>query len=352
MPANARASGAKMFHWGSVIPSVGTKSDVARLDLPPPSSARLRFPDSVGRRFAIFADAEEEFDWKGPFRREATSTEAIDALPQANRFFTERGCVPTYLVDWPVVANPASATTMRTMAAEGCCDIGTQLHPWVNPPFNEEVSVYNSYAGNLDRSLESAKLKMLTDKIKQETGVRSTVYRAGRYGLGPNTASVLVELGYRLDVSVRATFDYRAQGGPDFSDHPIWPWALSDGLFEVPLTATKTGLLRDRLRFQDFAPARGFLARTGLFDRVPLTPEGVRLHDALIAIRQLLDSGHQLFSLSFHTPTIVPGHTPYVRNASDLKKFWAWWDGVFNLFAQHGVLPIRSGEIVAAFEVV
>jgi hypothetical protein len=339
-----------MFHWGSVIQSVGTKSDVARLDLPPPADARVALPNSVGRRFAIFADAEEEFDWRGPFRRDATSTEAIDALPHANRFFTDAGCIPTYLVDWPVVANPDSAGAMRAMVAEGCCDIGTQLHPWVNPPFDEEVTTKNSYTGNLPRSLEASKIRTLTEKIELEIGVRPTVYRAGRYGIGPNTAQLLVDAGYRLDVSVRASFDYRAQGGPDFSGHPVWPWRIADRLHEVPLTATCTGLLRDRLRVQDFAPARGFLARTGLFDRVPLTPEGVRLHDALIAIRQLLDNGHQLFSLSFHTPTLVPGHTPYVRNAADLKRFWVWWDGVFNLFAKHGIAPIRAGEIVTALE--
>ncbi len=339
-----------MFHWGSVIQSERTSSDMARLDLPPPADARVALPDSVGRRFAIFADAEEEFDWKGPFRRDATSTEAIDALPHANQFFTSVGCVPTYLVDWPVVANPDSAGAMRAMVTDGHCDIGTQLHPWVNPPFDEVVSVENSYTGNLPRALEAAKIRTLTDKIELETGFRPTVYRAGRYGIGPNTAALLVDEGYRLDVSVRASFDYRAQGGPDFSDHPIWPWRISKHLHEVPLTTTCTGLLRNRLRVQHFAPARGLLARTGLFDRVPLTPEGVRLHDALIAIRQLLDSGHQLFSLSFHTPTLVPGHTPYVRNAADLKRFWTWWDGVFNLFAKHGVLPIRAGEIVAALE--
>ena len=339
-----------MFHWGSVIPSAGAMNGVARLDLPPRADARIALPDSLGRRFVIFADAEEEFDWKGPFRREATSTEAIDALPHANRFFTDRNCIPTYLVDWPVVANPDSAAAMRAMADDGACDIGTQLHPWVNPPFDEAITRENSYAGNLPIALERAKLQTLTDKILQETGVRPAVYRAGRYGIGANTAALLAEAGYRLDVSVRATFDYRTQGGPDFSQHPVWPWSVGHGVYEVPLTATTTGLLRDKLRVQDYAPARGMLARLGLFDRVPLTPEGVRLHDALIAIRQLLDSGHQLFSLSFHTPTVVPGHTPYVRNAADLKKFWLWWDGVFSLFAQHNVAPIRSGEIIAALD--
>ncbi len=339
-----------MFHWGSVIQSAAAKPDILRLDLPPPVDARVALPDAVGPRFAIFADAEEEFDWRGPFRRDASSTEAIDALPEANQFFVRAGCLPTYLADWPVVANPASAGIMRCMVQDGTCDIGTQLHPWVNPPFNEDVNIINSYAGNLPLTLEAAKLKALTEKIEAETGVRPTVYRAGRYGIGANTAELLVTEGYRLDVSVRASFNYCAQGGPDFTNHPIWPWRVGEQLYEVPLTATYTGLLRDKLHLTNYGPARGLLARTGLFDRVPLTPEGVRLHDALIAIRQLLDNGHQLFSLSFHTPTLVPGHTPYVRSANDLKKFWAWWDGVFNLFAKHGVMPIRSGEIVAALE--
>lgn len=336
--------------WGSVIPALGTKTDSLRLDLPPPSGARLRLPTEIGRRFVILADAEEEFDWTKPLRRTATSTDAINALPEANRFFTDRGCVPTYLVDWPVVANPASARIMRHMVEAGTCEIGTQLHPWVNPPFDEPETVENSYAGNLPRALEAAKLELLTEKIERETGVRSVVYRAGRYGVGPNTAALLVRLGYRLDVSVRASFNYHAQGGPDFSRHPVWPWAVHQGLCALPLTATNTGILRNRIRHNAFPPMRGLLARTGLFDRVPLTPEGVRLHDALIAIRQLLETGHQLFSLSFHTPSVVPGNTPYVRNVGDLKRFWTWWDGVFELFAQHGVRPIRSSEIASALE--
>ena len=346
----ARKLGANMFHWGSVIPSMLGPAAVARLDLPPPSDARLRLAQSSGRRFVIFADAEEEFDWKKPLQRTTTSTETIRALPEANKFFTQRGVVPTYLVDWPVVANPFSANIMRQMAAESACDIGTQLHPWVNPPFQEQVTASNSYAGNLAPELEAAKIQTLTEKIERDIGVRPNVFRAGRYGVGANTARILVHLGYRLDVSVRSLFDYRAEGGPDFSIHPIWPWSLGHGLSALPLTAANTGMLRNIIKLNSFAPTRGLLARTGLFDRVPLTPEGVRLHDAVIAIRQLLDTDIQLFSLSFHTPTLVPGNTPYVRTDSDLKKFWAWWDGIFNLFAKHNVLPIRAGEILSALQ--
>jgi hypothetical protein len=37
-----------------------------------------------------------------------------------------------------------------------------------------------------------------------------------------------------------------------------------------------------------------------------------------------------------------------VREEADLRGFWAWWDGIFDLFDRQGVRPVRAGEIVAA----
>lgn len=271
------------------------------------------------------------------------------ALPEANARLVAAGCIPTHMVDWPVVDTPATAAILRGLAHDDHCDIGTQLHPWVNPPFKEDISNRNSYLGNLPVDLQREKLFALTERIEAVFGVRPTTYRAGRYGIGPHTADLLAEAGYRLDVSVRSLFDYRHQGGPNFSQHPVWPWRVSDTLNELPLTAAFTGVLRRCPRIY-YGAIGGLLARTGIIGRVPLTPEGVPIADARAAIRCLLDDGHQLFSLSFHTPSVVPGHTPYVRDAADLRLFWQWWDGVFDLFAKHGVLPIRSGEIATALE--
>ena len=339
----------QMFELGPVISSDLTSSVPARLDVPPPASAHIALPAGFGRRFAIFADAEEEFDWHSPFRREAVGTTAISALPAANDRFIAAGCKPTYLVDWPVIDTPASAAIMRSMVADDRCDIGAQLHPWVNPPFDEDVTAHNSYLGNLPRDLQRAKLHALSERIADATGIRPTVYRAGRYGIGPHTAALLDEAGYQLDVSVRALFDYSKQGGPDFSRHPVTPWRVTEHLCELPLTTAFTGTLRRFPRVYS-GTIGGVLSRTGMIERVPLTPEGVPLADALTAIERLLDDGHQLFSLSFHTPSVVPGHTPYVRDAADLKRFWAWWDGVIDLFARHGVTGIRSPEIIAALD--
>ncbi|HEX8192080.1 MAG TPA: polysaccharide deacetylase family protein [Allosphingosinicella sp.] len=330
------------------MPIVSNHSRARSLDRPPPPTARAHLDESFGRRFVLFADAEEEFDWTQPLRRENVATTAVAALPEANRRFAGRGLVPTYLVDWPVAADPASADAIASMVAAGTCDVGTQLHPWVNPPHAETVTRANSFVGGLPAELEHAKIVALTEKLTEAFGARPISYRAGRYGIGPNTARSLAMEGYKLDVSVRSLFDYSAEGGADFTDHPIWPYWLENGLLEVPLTACLTGALSGKPSLLRQQRLRGPFARTGLLSRVPLTPEGTSLREALRAIEVLLDRGTRLFSLSFHTPSVVPGHTPYVRDEADLRTFWAWWDGVFDLFEKHGVTPARAGDILAA----
>lgn len=326
-----------------------------RLDLPPDPRAIAALPESFGRRFLVFVDTEEEFDWTRPLSRENRAVTAIAALPEAHRFFREGGARPVYMCDWPVVDDERSAAILRGFHEADGTEIETQLHPWVNPPFDEQVTGFNSFTGNLPRALQRAKLAALTDRIAERIGTRPTVYRAGRYGIGPHTAALLEEAGYRIDASVRARFDYSAEGGPDFSRHPIAPyWAgPSRRLLELPLTAGYVGAMRgwgDRLfRAGGRLPmARGALARFGLLQRVALTPEDYPLEIALEATRRLLDDGHRLFSLSYHSPSVAPGHTPYVRDAADLQAFYRWWDGMFALFARHGVAAARAGEVADA----
>ncbi len=319
-----------------------------------PVGARLSFAPNFGCRFIIFADAEEEFDWNAPFDRAQTATKTIADLIPATARFNAAGIKPVYLCDYPVVDNPESGSILRALVADGQCDVGTQLHPWVNPPFDEVVTGPNSYTGNLPIALQRAKLIALTERIEAVIGVRPTVYRAGRYGLGPQTMTLLAETGYKMDVSVRALFDYRAAGGPDYTAFPIWPWRTSEGPLELPLSSAWTGRLRHypglhrnaRVRGTDML--RGAMARAGLLSRVPLTPEGVPLADALEAIRVMHGDGIEVFSLSFHTPSVAIGHTPYVRDATDLRTFWDWWEGVFALFATLGVSPVSYEELVTA----
>ncbi len=325
------------------------------LDEPPSPDRYVDLPEGFGRRVLVFADTEEEFDWAQPRRRDSTATRTIASLPELHRRLFGFGIRTAYMVDYPVADSPVAVAVLRDFLEAGECSIGTQLHPWVNPPFDEALTVPNSFSGNLPKGLEAEKLTRLTDRIEQSFGVRPTVYRAGRYGVGPNSAALLERLGYEVDVSVRAGFDYGAEGGPRFhlvQPRPFWV-GPERRLLEIPLSTLYTGLLRpwgSRLFHAACRVPRlpGLLARGRLLCRVPLTPEGTRLAEALEAVRIGLGEGQRVFSISYHSPSVVPGHTPYVRDAADLACFNAWWDGVLNLMAKSGVEAGTVEEVLVA----
>ncbi len=317
----------------------------------PPASPPLAWPDTFGTRYTIFVDTEEEFDWTAPLSRDARAVTATAAIPKAHARFADRGAALTFLVDHPIASDPGAVTAIMAALADGRSAVGTQLHPWVNPPHDETVSRANSYAGNLPEALEAAKLDALTMLITTAFGQRPSVYRAGRYGVGPNTWRLLAERGYRLDTSLRARYDYRADGGPDFSGIGNHAFRTAEGLVELPLTSVFTGRLRSPALYDwlgKFPRGRGVAARTGMVQRIALTPEQMPLHDALEAVRIAHGEGLRLLNFAFHSPSLAPGHTPYVRDAADLAAFWRWWTEMLDHLDQLGIANASLGEIMAA----
>jgi hypothetical protein len=330
----------------NLVPARHSGGNIAQCPVEP--GQRLRPHKDFGRRFIIFVDTEEEFDWKADFSRAANSTAAISALKEATARFNGYGVHPVYLCDYPVITRPESRLIIKDLAQSGACDVGAHLHPWVNPPHDEAMVQRNSFTGNLPVALQREKLRRLTTALAELTGKSPTVFRAGRYGLGSETMSHLVELGYRMDVSVRSLFDYSSEDGPNYADCPVWPWRTPEGIVELPLTSGWTGRLRKFPALYRSRTLHGALAKTALLTRVPLTPEGTPVKQAIEAIEALLEDGLDIFSLSFHSPTLAVGHTPYARNGSDLTRFWDWWDAIFKAFDRLGVTPVRYDALADA----
>lgn len=312
----------------------------------------VAWPEAFGTRFTVFVDTEEEFDWNAPLSRDGHGTSAIAAVPDAHRRFADRGVPLTYMVDYPVVADAHAVDILRGVMSDGESAVGAQLHGWVTPPFREALTPANSFAGNLPEALESAKIDVLTDALAAAFGVRPLAFRAGRYGIGPNTLRLLAERGYALDSSMRSRYGYAAEGGPDFA--AIGNSAFRrDGVVELPLTTIHTGLLRGagaRLypALGQVPRGRGVFAHARLLARVALTPEDMPLADAREAVALAVGEGLPLLNFSFHSPSLAPGHTPYVRDAADLAAFHHWWDIVLGDLARRGVRSAALGDILAA----
>ena len=315
----------------------------------------IALPSDFGTRFMLFVDTEEEFDWNAPFSRDANGVTALAGMARGQGYFAAAGVKPVYVTDYPVVDNDAAAAMMAQWVDSGAADIGAHLHPWVNPPHVEEVCAANSYVGSLPEAVEAAKLEALCRRIEERFGRRPIAYRAGRYGVGPNSARLLEAAGFRLDTSVRSRFDYSGQHGPDFHGLPQNPyWAgPTRSLVELPLSTAIAGLMRrggERLyrTTQAMGPVAGALARARMLSRVPLTPEGVPAADAIAAIDALIEEGARILNFSFHSPTLEPGHTPYVREEADRTAFYGWWDRILNHLARRGVAAASLDQLLDA----
>jgi hypothetical protein len=277
-------------------------------------------------------------------------------LSECQHYFAGHDVKPIYLVDWPVIEHDEAAAELKRYVSAGAAEVGAQLHPWVTPPFDEVINVNNSYTGNLPEELQKAKLTRLRDRISDQIGVAPLSYRAGRYGLGRRTSRILAELGFACDTSVRSGFDYRAGGGPDYRYMPLIPyWAKdADNLLEAPLTTVFLGALAKigagEAGYHRIArignAALSLAARFGVAERVALTPEGIPADRACAAIDRALELRLPLLNFSFHSPSLEPGHTPYVRTEADLAAFYQWWDIVLAHLRLRSIQPTTVAELV------
>jgi hypothetical protein len=280
----------------------------------------------------VVVDTEEEFDWSAPFSRSNVSVSAIAEVERLQDVLRPYGVRPTYVIDYPVATTASSSATLRHVLERGECEIGAHLHPWVNPPYEEEVTVRNSYACNLGGELEREKISRLAAVIEQQLGVRPRVYKAGRYGFGASTALALEELGFDVDASVNPHMDYSADGGPSFEGLTAAPatFGRTRRLLEVPCTTAFTGVARafgPRLHRAASAawcrPLRavGILSRTRLLNKIMLSPEGSTLQEMRWLTDTLMADGVRTFSLTFHSPSLRPGCTHYVSTTAERDAF-------------------------------
>lgn len=302
----------------------------------------------------VVIDTEEEFDWNAPPSRDATGVSAMDYIFRAQEIFDEYGIKPCYVIDYPVASKEEGYRALKSIYDDGRCEIGAHLHPWVSPPFEETVCPQNTFPGNLDATLERAKLLALREQIQDVFGFQPIIYKAGRYGVGPNTEAILEELGFEIDVSFCPPVDYSSVYGPDFSDchaSPFW-FGKQKELLEIPVSGDFVGWagpyrkslygLGQKLRF---AKLPAILARIGAVDRLMLSPEGFTSEEHLRLTDFLFHKGVRTFTWSFHSPSVVPGFTDYVQNEAQLKQFLdsfrVFFDYFFNELGGEATTPVK-----------
>lgn len=287
-------------------------------------------------------DTEEEFDWHAPFSRQSTGVDHLLSIATVQAIFDRFSVTPTYVIDYPVASQPNGYRPLREIADSGRATIGAHMHPWVTPPMTEDVSGRNSFTCNLPRPLQAEKLQTLVETIERNLGQRPRIYKAGRYGIGRDTLDLLDELGFEIDQSVLPHYDFSNQHGPSFREFTAEPFLFGPRqMLAVPCTAAYVGAagpMAPAIYELASSPAlawsrlNGIVTRLRLADRLMLSPEGFSLDDMRRVARTLVDRGTRVLTMTLHSPSIQPGHTPYVRTASELRAFLDTMTAFFDFF--------------------
>ncbi len=288
----------------------------------------------------VTVDTEEEGLWSGQFSARDNPVENIKGVPAFQAICDTFAIKPTYLVDTPILDDTSATSVLDRIIAQNGCEIGCHIHPWNTPPVEHNIDSVRSYLCNLPLDLQREKLTTVTEHIESRFGLSPTSFRAGRYGLDSDGASILSELNYIVDSSVCPFMDYSGDGGPDFRGAPWKPYYVGDNLCQ-PSSVT-TNLLEVPVSFgfnwsnfeQAYAlyeflayPPLNRLRLRGIFDRLEIL-QRIKFSPEKSTSRQLnaLADAYRrndapCIVMMFHSSSLQPGFTPYVTDSSELKRF-------------------------------
>lgn len=289
------------------------------------------------RTLLIVSVDTEEDDWRP--RRDGVTIENIRELPRLDALFQRLGVRATYFATYQVAIHAWAAALLRELHGGGA-ELGAHLHPWNTPPLDEPFAPRNTMLKNLPAALQLAKLERLTQTLREAFGGRPVAFRAGRYGLGPETVTALIQCGYRVDSSVTPFISWEDyDDGPTFVGAPLHAYRLAGDadvrvpqpagpLVELPMSVaysrSPSGIWAGLYRLLS-APAlrrlhlRGIASRAGIVKRIALSPETDSVADMLRLSRRLMDAGVQHLHLFLHSPSLTPGLSPFAPDRDGVE---------------------------------
>jgi glycosyltransferase involved in cell wall biosynthesis len=311
----------------------------------------------------VSIDTEED-NWDPA--RGGITVENIRELVRLDRFFERLGVRATYFTTHQVAITPWAGDILRGLHQSGRAEVGAHLHPWNTPPIDLPLTSRNTMLVNLPEPVQVAKIETITKSITRAIGRRPTSFRAGRWGFGRTTANALLTCGYQVDSSVTPFKNWWEDDGPTHRGAPLEVYRLDgrgdsrvpvrDGpLIEVPLSwGYARGLWSVRARVHDLLDElrlrhlrlESLAARLHLVNQFVLSPEIAGVEDMVGLSRRLLATGVRHLHVSWHSPSLRPGLSPFITTRADVERLYT---GIEEYFARlQELVPIRFATVSEA----
>jgi len=264
-------------------------------------------------KLVVTIDTEEDH-WTGP-RPPVYTCENIERIPALQEVFDQFGVEPTYLTSYAVAVDERAASTLKAISDARKCEIGAHCHPWNTPPIAEADT-------------EAA------------FGLDPLSFRSGRFGYDTTVARNLRRLGFEVDTSITPYVQWMSFHGPDFRTMSPRPFRFSaddamrecssGDLVEVPVTIgflqrdfEMSNRIRQALARWPISKLRlvGILYRLRLVNLAWLSPEVSDSRTMIALARRMMRNGHTILNMTFHSPSLQAGLTPFTRSRDDERRF-------------------------------
>lgn len=263
--------------------------------------------------------------------------------------FRAYGGRPTYLLSAELLRDARSVEVLTSLAD---CELGAHLHGELVEPGAFEPDVTRAVQRDYPPDLERAKLESLTAAFRSALGRRPLSFRAGRFGIGASTLSILEGLGYAVESSVTPHVDWSdVSPGLSFVRAPMQPYHPDPAdparpgaspLLEVPVTIVPRSLSR--------VPIVGRLIEQRWLR--PTRTEGPALVDiakAAIAEAQGARPGAPVvLNAMFHNVEVVAGTSPYAATEDAARRILDRMGALLAWAKREGVRSIGLADVPGA----
>lgn len=255
---------------------------------------------------------------------------------------------PTYLLSPEVLRDEACVEDFRAIAHG--CELGTHLHGEYAEPNAFEPDVTKDFQRDYSEDVERKKLTYLTDLFVRAFSEQPLSFRAGRFGIGSASISILESLGYAVESSVTPHMDWSSSGAPGLSfegapsqpyrPDPRRPWETgSASILEVPVTI--------RRRLVNALPFVGRLVDPSWLRPTRGTAQGlVRVaEDEVASARRAAPEKPVVLNAMFHNVEIVPGLSPYADTESEARAILARLRALLSWAEREGIAVVGLGDV-------
>jgi len=269
--------------------------------------------------------------------------------------FRAYGAKPTYLVSPEVLRDAESVDILAAQSAGA--ELGTHLHGEYAEPGAFEPDVTSAFQRDYPPGVEGQKLASLTSSFRDAFGRSPRSFRAGRFGVGPESMGLLESLGYAADSSVTPFVSWESAGSPGLSflrapTQPYRPARHSPGergrpgessILEVPVTIRPHPLARVPI-FGRVAPPR-WLRPTGMSsaDLVDVAKEEVA------SARSRSPGAPVVLNAMFHNVEVIAGASPYAETEREARRILERVAGLLAFAARESMRFVGLSDVAELF---